>query len=168
MKEVATLRGLMINHLQSLFEAENTWSRALDENAKVISNNNLKRIFENGSKAAAEHVSEIQKLLSDLESTSLDKRNIVADDLAKELKEVQDITADPEVLDAALIVTHQCMNHYLIAKYGTLASFARMLDLEDMASTLHKIMAEEKKEDRRLTKLAEKKVNEKARTALIH
>lgn len=168
MKELATLRGLMIYHLQSLLEAENTWSIALRESAKVISSNKLKKIFENGSRAAAEHAAEIQNMLTEFGATSFDKRNVIADDLAREMDDMRNTAADPEVLDAGLTVTHQCMNHYLIAKYGTVASFADMLDLDNMAPALHKIMVEEKKEDRRLTKLAEKKLNKKARIALIH
>src|SRR6476661_4481706 len=168
MKEVATLRGLMIYQLQSIFEAENRWSNALNETARVFANEDLQKIFEKGSRAAADHASSLQEMLTDMGSTSLDRRNTVAEDLVRELKEVQEAAADPEVLDAGLIVAHQCMNHYLIAKYGTVASYARLLDLDKLATDLHKIMEDEKKEDKRLTKLAEKEVNAKARTALIH
>lgn len=168
MKEVATLRGLMIHQLQSIFEAENSWSASLAETAKMITNNELKKIFEKGSKEATDHTSRLQAILTEMGATSLEKRNVVAEDLIRELKETQEMAADPEVLDAGLIVTHQCMNHYLIAKYGTVASYARLLELDDLASTLHKLMEEGKKEDKQLTKLAEKKVNVRARTALIH
>jgi ferritin-like metal-binding protein YciE len=168
MKEVATLRGLMIHQLQSIFEAENSWSAALAETAKVVTNSDLKKIFEKGSKEAMEHTSRLQTILTEMGATSLEKRNVVAENLIRELKETEEMAADPEVLDAGLILTHQCMNHYLIAKYGTVASYARLLELDDLASTLHKLMEEGKKEDKQLTKLAEKKVNLKARTALIH
>jgi ferritin-like metal-binding protein YciE len=167
MKEIATLKGLMVRHLQSIFEAENMWSGALAETAKVITDTELKRLFKNNSKAAADDAAAVQKMLTAMEATSLDKRNAVTEDLIAELREVQQTAADREVLDAALIVTHQCLNHYLIAKYGTVASYARLLDRNEMAAALHKMMEDKKQEDKSLTKLAEKQVNEKAKAAII-
>jgi ferritin-like metal-binding protein YciE len=168
MKELSTLKNLMVFQLQSLYDAENTWSAALKENAALISNNELKMIFEKGSKSASAHAYKLKKILTGLGSTGLAKRNMVANDLAREIKEVQETAADTEVLDAGLIVTHQCMNHYMIAKYGTVASYSRLMLDEKVAYTLHEIMVEEKREDEELTKLAEEKVNIKAKTALIH
>ena len=167
MKEVATLNGLMVRHLQSIFEAENSWSQAMAMNAKLVSDRELKRNFEKSGEVAMQHATIIQNLLRELGATSLDRRNAVADDLVRELRDVQEIAADREVQDAGMLVTHQCMNHYLIAKYGTVASYAHLLQKKEVASVLHKMMEDEKKEDKSLTKLAEKKVNEKARTALI-
>jgi ferritin-like metal-binding protein YciE len=167
MKEVATLNGLMVRHLQSIFEAENSWSQAMATNANLVSDRELKRSFEKSGEIAMQHATVIQNLLRELGATSLDRRNAVADDLVRELRDVQEIAADREVQDAGMLVTHQCMNHYLIAKYGTVASYAHLLQKKEVASVLHKMMEDEKKEDKNLTKLAEKKVNEKARTALI-
>lgn len=167
MKEVATLNGLMVRHLQSIFEAENSWSQAMAIHAKMVFDKELKKNFEKSGTIAAEHAAVLQRLLRELGATSLDKRNAVADDLVKELREVQEIAADREVQDAGMLVTHQCMNHYLIAKYGSVASYAQLLQKKEVASIVHKMMDDEKKEDRDLTRLAEKKVNEKARTALI-
>lgn len=167
MKEVATLNGLMVRYLQSIFEAENSWSHAMAVHAKMVSDRELKHNFEKSGETARQHAATIQTLLREMGATSLDKRNAVAEDLVNELREVQEISADREVRDAGMLVTHQCMRHYLIAKYGTVASYAHLLQKKEVASILHKMMEEEKKEDRTLTRLAEKKVNEKARTALI-
>ncbi|HEY1022208.1 MAG TPA: DUF892 family protein [Flavisolibacter sp.] len=167
MKEVATLNGLMVRHLQSIFEAENSWSQAMAIHAKMVFDKELKKNFEKSGTIATEHAAVLQRLLRELGATSLNKRNAVADDLVKELREVQEIAADREVQDAGMLVTHQCMNHYLIAKYGSVASYAQLLQKKEVASIVHKMMDDEKKEDRDLTRLAEKKVNEKARTALI-
>lgn len=168
MKEVTTLKDLMIYELQSLHEAEHTWSQTLSGNAGSISNRELKKVFEKGSKTAFEHAAKIKKVLTDLGATTLTKRNSVANDLARELKEIRETSADTEVLDAGLIVTHQCMNHYMIAKYGALASYARLLEEANVAVALHKIMEDEKNEDAYLTQLAETNINAKAKTVLIH
>ena len=66
MKEVATLKDLMIYELQSLQGAEDVWSQALKENASYIANGDLKKLFEKGSSAAALHAGKITKLLRDL------------------------------------------------------------------------------------------------------
>lgn len=168
MKEVATLKDLMIHQLQSLYEAENVWSDTLKQNEAVITSKELKKSLEKGSKVALEHATKLKKILTDLGTTTLAKKNVVANDLAREIREIQEASADPEVLDAGFIVNHQCMNHYMIAKYGTVSSYARLLQEEDIAVTLHKIMEEEKLEDLDLTKLAETKINVKAKTAVIH
>lgn len=168
MKEVATLKDLMVYELQSLQEAEDVWSQALKENESSISNAELKRIFERGSNIAFQHADKITKLLKDLGITVLTRKNIVAYDLVRELKEIQANSLDPEVLDAGLIVTHQCMNHYMIAKYGSVASYARLLDDEKTAVVLHRMLDEIKNEDAYLSQLAETTINVKAKTALIH
>lgn len=168
MKEVATLKDLMIYQLQSLQEAEDVWSQALTENAPYIANEELKRLFEKGSITALLHAEKIIKLLRELGTTVLTRRNIVAYDLVRELNEIQQNSLDPEVLDAGLIVTHQCMNHYMIAKYGSVASYAGLLEQENVAAVLHKILEEEKNEDAFLSQLAETSINIKAKTALIH
>jgi ferritin-like metal-binding protein YciE len=168
MKDISTLKNLLVFQLESIYEAENTWSAALKENAKLISNNELKIMFEKGTKSASEHAYKLKKILTGLGSTGFAKKNIVANGLAKEISEVQESAADAEVLDAGLIVTHQCMNHYMIAKYGTVASYARLLLDEKVAFTLHEIMMEEKRTDEELSKLAEEKINIRAKTALIH
>ncbi|HET7896104.1 MAG TPA: DUF892 family protein, partial [Flavisolibacter sp.] len=108
MKEIATLRGLLAQQLQSIFEAECSWSRALEDHGRIIANEDLKELFVKGSKTATEHVSELQAILTTLGFTSLEKRNVVADDLVQELREMRETAADTEVLDAGLIVTHQC------------------------------------------------------------
>lgn len=168
MREIATLKDLMIYELQSLQEAEDVWSQALRENAPCISNSELKKFFERGSNTAIQHADKITKLLKALGTYVLTRKNIVAYDLVRELREMQVASLDPEVLDAAMIVTHQCMNHYMIAKYGSVACYARLMKNENVADTLHKILEEEKNEDAYLSQLAETNINVKAQTALIH
>ncbi|MGV3528438.1 MAG: ferritin-like domain-containing protein [Flavisolibacter sp.] len=167
MKDVTTLKGLMIVHLQSLYDAENKWAQALKEESRLLKSTELQHLFEKGSRVAETHAGKLKKILTDLGQSTLAKKNHVAADLIRELNEMQDTAADAEVLDAAVIVTHQCMNHYLIAKYGTAASYARLLLEEDIAGVLHKIVEEEKAEDEQLTRLAEDKINIKAKASLI-
>ena len=78
-----------------------------------------------------------------------------ADDVAGEVE-------DKQVLDAALIAAGQTVEHYEIARYGTLIAWARLLGRDDCAAVLQKTLDEEKATDQKLTKLAESEVNRKA------
>jgi len=168
MKEVSTLKDLMIFHLVSLHDAEYHWSGALRDQAGFVTSPELKKIFQHGSRAAAEHTDKLARIISAFGKTTITGKNQFVQDLIREIRNIKDEAADPEVLDAGLAVTLQCMSHYLIAKYGTLASYARLLLEEHIASTLHQIMEEEKIADAGLTQLAETKLNIKAKAALIH
>lgn len=168
MKDVSTLKDLMVMHLQSLYDAENQWSEQLKESAFSINSSDLKKIFATGSMSAAGHAETIKKILTGLRKENLVKKNMIVQGLVREIRELKDMAADPEVFEAALIVTHQCVNHYLIAKYGSVSSFARMLQEEAIAAQLHRILEEEKTEDESLTRLAEGSINIKAKSALIH
>ena len=124
--------------------------------------------FEKGSVSAARHEAVLKNILIDLGKWTISQKNVVATDLVREMKEIKEISADPEVLDAGMVVAHQCMNHYMIAKYGSVSSYAQLLGEGKIATQLHNILDEEKREDEYLTKLAQDKLNIKAKIAFIH
>jgi ferritin-like metal-binding protein YciE len=84
------------------------------------------------------------------------------DGLIKEADEVAGEVADKAVLDAALINAAQAAEHYEIARYGSLIAWAKQLGRNDCASVLQKTLEEEKATDKKLTTLAESKVNLRA------
>jgi ferritin-like metal-binding protein YciE len=84
------------------------------------------------------------------------------DGIIEEADEVTGEVADKAVLDAALINAAQAAEHYEIARYGSLIAWARQLGRNDAASLLQKTLEEEKIADRKLTSLAEGKVNMRA------
>lgn len=167
MKEVATLKDLMALHLISLHETELQWGEAVKESTNDITSKELRKIFEASAKRAAGHAQKLKSMLDQMKQSSLTRKNAIVKDIAREMKDLLTSAADREVLDAGLIVTHQCMNHYMIAKYGTVASYARLLQQEHIANALHEIMEEEKSEDEELSRLAEEKINVKAKTAIV-
>ena len=89
------------------------------------------------------------------------------DGIIKEAKEVAgDVPVEDEaVLDAALIAAAQAVEHYEIARYGSLIAWARALGRDDCANILQQNLAEEKAADRKLTKIAESEVNAEASAA---
>jgi len=80
----------------------------------------------------------------------------------KEANEVTGEVADKDTLDAALLASAQAVEHYEIARYGTLIAWARQLGREDCARVLQQTLEEEKATDQRLTAIAERKINPKA------
>jgi ferritin-like metal-binding protein YciE len=84
------------------------------------------------------------------------------DGIIKEANEVAGDVADKEVLDAALLASAQAVEHYEITRYGTLIAWAEQLGRSDCASVLQQNLDEEKATDKKLTAIAESKVNRKA------
>jgi ferritin-like metal-binding protein YciE len=84
------------------------------------------------------------------------------DGIIKETNEIAGEVTDKEVLDAALIAAAQAVEHYEITRYGTLVAWARQLGRDDCASVLQQNLDEEYATDKKLTAMAESKVNRKA------
>ena len=84
------------------------------------------------------------------------------DGLVKEANEVAGEVADKDTLDAALLASAQAVEHYEIARYGTLIAWAKQLGREDCARVLQQTLDEEKATDQKLTAIAENKINPKA------
>ena len=72
------------------------------------------------------------------------------------------MSADPEVMDAAIITALQHVNHYKIASYGAICTYANMLGMYPLAAAIHENLEEEKQMDRKLIIIAEEVVNRKA------
>ncbi|UEG48858.1 DUF892 family protein [Ferruginibacter lapsinanis] len=161
--DIATLQDLMLLQLKGLYDTEMQWSSAMGELASKISSSELVRLFRESGQIAAKHARVIQNILKQFGENAVAPKNIIARDLIKEFDELCESAADDEVLNAGLIVSHQSMNHYKIVRYGSVASFARLLRMEKIATFLHEIMEEEKRDDKALTELAEEKINVKAK-----
>src|SRR3712207_9177337 len=84
------------------------------------------------------------------------------DGIIKEANEIAGEVADKEVLDAALLASAQAVEHYEITRYGTLIAWAQQLGRNDCASVLQQNLDEEKATDKKLTAMAESRVNRKA------
>lgn len=167
MKNIISLQDLMTAQLQNVYAAESQWNTSLHDNLPLAHAEIVREMLEHSIKHTSKHINELGEILQKLEAGLPELSHGSAAQMAKDNKELLNRTADPEVRDAALILTHQCMNHYLIAKYGTLSSYARLLQMEPVATRLHRILEEEKTEDELLTKIAEGKINPKAKSPVI-
>jgi ferritin-like metal-binding protein YciE len=81
------------------------------------------------------------------------------DGIIEEANDIAGDIDDPQVLDAALIAAAQAVEHYEITRYGTLIAWAKQLGRSDCAAVLQKNLEEEKMTDKKLTEMAESKIN---------
>ena len=160
-----SLRDLYIAELKDLYDAENRIVKALPKMAEAASSPDLRSAFEEHLQQTQGHVDRLEQVFRKLDETPKgDKcKGIVG--IIDEGEDMMDKDAAPAVSDAALIASAQRVEHYEIAAYGTVRTFARRLGYEDQAQLLNQTLQEEGDTDKKLTSLAESYVNEDARTA---
>src|SRR4030095_8233223 len=153
------LRDLYIDQLKDLYSAENQLIKALPRMAKAASNEELKQSFETHLEETRVHDKRIQKVMEKLGANPKGKKCKAMEGLIEEAKEVLEEDAEPEVLDAGLIAAAQRVEHYEIAGYGTVRSYAELLGDKEAARILQQTLDEEGKTDKLLTQLAESSIN---------
>ena len=161
-KDIATLDDLFVHQLQDIYYAENQILKALPKMAAKATDPELKAGFE---RHLAETEGQVRRLDQVFELHGATKKAVncpAIDGIIKEANEVASDVGDKQVLDAALLASAQAVEHYEIARYGTLIAWARQLGRNDCASVLQQNLDEEKATDAKLTALAESKVNLKA------
>jgi ferritin-like metal-binding protein YciE len=159
--EMQNLKSLYVEQLRDLYSAESQLCEALPKMAKAASHNELRKSFEmhlEQTKKQREDVkSIIEKLGAQAEGHECKAmKGLIAE--GEELLEMQG-KADADVLDAGLIAAAQRVEHYEIAGYGTVCTYAKTLGETDAAKILHRIAGEEGETDKKLTTLAESVVN---------
>ena len=160
--DIKSLDDLFVHQLQDIYYAENQITKALPKMIALATDPGLKSGFE-------QHLRETQNQIKRLEQVfqmhgqqpkAIDCPAI--DGIIKEANETSGEISDKEVLDAALIASAQAVEHYEITKYGSLIAWAKQLGREDCAAVLQQNLDEEKATDKKLTSIAESKVNRKA------
>ena len=150
-----TLDALFEDTLRDMYYAEKKLVRTLPKMAKKATSEDLADAF-NSHKAETEgHVERIEKIFEILGKSARAKKCEAMEGLAKEGEHVMEEADEDGVLDAGLIASAQAVEHYEIARYGTLIAWANQLDLADAASLLEENLAEEKAADEKLTSIAE-------------
>ena len=157
--DLDTMKELFVHELKDLHDAENQILKALPKMAKKASHAELKSAFEAHERQTEEHVKRLERVLDDLgEKPGGVKckgiRGIIAEG-EESMKEVD----DDDVRDAAMIAAAQRVEHYEIAGYGTARTYARMLGNQNAARVLQETLDEEGETDKKLTRLAESRVN---------
>ncbi|OAI56989.1 hypothetical protein AYO47_08440 [Planctomyces sp. SCGC AG-212-M04] len=157
-----SLRDAFEEELKDVLSAEKQLVKALPKMAKAATNEDLKAGFEEHLEQTKVHVERLEKVFELLDKTPRAKKCKAMEGLIEEGAELIEEDMEPDVLDAMLICAAQKVEHYEIATYGTLVTWARQLGMEDAASILHETLDEEKDTDMKLTELAETGINAEA------
>ncbi len=161
-KDIKTMNDLFVHQLQDIYYAERQLVKALPKMADKASDKQLKQDFLFHLDETKNHVQRLEQVFQ-LVGVAVKAVDCPAiDGIIEEANEVTAEVADKAVLDAALINAAQAAEHYEIARYGSLISWARQLGRSDVAGLLQKTLDEEKVTDRKLTTLAEGRINLRA------
>jgi ferritin-like metal-binding protein YciE len=151
----SSLKELYVEELRDIYDAENQLVKALPEMAKAATSDELRSGFEEHLEQTKEHVRRLEKVLNDLGEKAKGKKCKGMQGLVAEGKEVIEEDFEDDVKDAALISAAQRVEHYEIAAYGTVRTYAEILGEQNAVSLLEKTLQEEKETDEKLTELAE-------------
>jgi ferritin-like metal-binding protein YciE len=152
--ETNRLKHLYIEELKDLYSAENQMLKALPKMVKAATSEDLRAGFEGHLEQTREHVARLEKIFQALGESPKGKKCKGMEGLIKEGGELIEEDPAPEELDAGLISAAQRVEHYEIAGYGCVRTYAKLLGEDDAASLLAKTLEEEKETDQKLTELA--------------
>jgi ferritin-like metal-binding protein YciE len=158
-----SLQKLYVEQLKDLYSAETQLVEALPKMAKAASSTELRQAFQEHLAQTKEHVSRLEQIFKDLEYKPTGQKCKGMAGLIEEGEEmIEEDDADDDVRDAGLIAAAQRVEHYEISGYGTVRTYARMLNREEDANILQQTLDEESETDEKLTMLAENSINVKA------
>ena len=157
--KINSLENLLADELRDIYSAENQMIKSLSKLAEVAVSEDLNATLENRLKQTQNHARRLEEICNDLKIKHKGKKCVGMQGIIEEGKELIQSDAEPEPLEAALIGIAQRSEHYEIAAYGTARTHARQLGFMKVADVLGQTLEEEKQADRRLTMLAENKVN---------
>lgn len=158
-KDIKSLDDLFVHTLRDVYYAEKEIKNALPDMIDKATNPMLKAGFEQHLQETEGHIERVEQVfeMHGVKAKGVDCPAI--DGILEEASEVAGEVDDKQVLDAALIAAAQAVEHYEITRYGTLVEWAKQLGREDCAAVLKKNLDEEKATDKKLTALAESKIN---------
>jgi ferritin-like metal-binding protein YciE len=156
------LEELFSETLKDIYFAEKQILRALPKMAKEAKSAELKQAFETHRQQTEGHVERLNQVFEQLGRPARGKTCEAILGIIDEAKEIMEEFKGAEALDAGLASSAQAVEHYEIARYGTLKTWAQQLGLNDAAKLLNETLQEEIETDKLLTRLATSSVNKKA------
>ncbi len=149
------------DELRDLLSAEKQLTKALPKMVKQASSDELRKAFENHLAETQEHVQRVEEAFEETGKTARAKTCEAMQGLIKEADELLKEKGEPTVKDALMIAAAQKVEHYEIATYGTLCTWAETLGYTNALSLLKQNMADEETADKKLSELA-KTINREA------
>ncbi len=161
-RDIKSMDDLFLHVLQDIYYAEKQIVKALPDMIEKATSRELSGGFQNHLRETEMHVDRLEQAFELIGESPKGTNCPAIDGIIEETEEIAGNISDKQVLDAALIAAAQAVEHYEITRYGTLISWAEQLGHSAVARLLTTTLNEEKATDKKLTALAEKKVNLKA------
>ncbi len=161
-KPIKTLDDLFVHTLQDIYYAENQIVKSLPKMIEKSNDPALKDGFRTHLSETQNHVRRLEQVF---QMHGQEPKGVTCEAMDGILEEAEDVmgdVSDPDVADAAILSSAQAVEHYEITRYGTLVALARQLGRNDCASVLEQTLNEEKATDKKLTAIAEGRVNRAA------
>ena len=160
--DIKDMDGLFVHTLRDIYYAEKQIVNALPKMIEKATDAELRKGFETHLEETRGQIGRLEKVFEMHGTEAKGVKCPAIDGIIKEAEDTASEVGDKEVLDAALAAAAQAVEHYEISRYGTLVTWARELGRDDCASVLEETLAEEKATDKKLTRLAESRINRKA------
>jgi ferritin-like metal-binding protein YciE len=161
-KDIKSMDDLFLHVLQDIYYAEKQIVKALPDMIEKATNRELTAAFSGHLEETEKHVQRLEQAFELLGEQPKGTKCPAIDGIIDEANEVAGEIDNKKVLDAALIAAAQAVEHYEITRYGTLITWAGELGKDAVGKLLATTLKEEKATDKKLSGLAEKKVNLKA------
>ncbi|MGZ3920798.1 MAG: YciE/YciF ferroxidase family protein [Bacteroidia bacterium] len=162
--EESTLMKLFENELKDIYWAEKALVKAIPKMIKKATSEELTEALEIHLEETENQVKKVERVFESIDKKPLAKKCEAMDGLIKEAEQIMKESEEGAMRDAGIISAAQKIEHYEIASYGTLRSFAKTLGLNEAVTLLEEILGEEKTADKKLTKVAESTINIQAAT----
>ena len=153
------LNDLFLDTLKDIYYAEKQILKALPKMAKAAQSDKLRAAFEKHHGETEGQVERLERVFELIDKPARGKTCEAIQGLLDEGKEIMEEYKGTEALDAGMVAAAQAVEHYEIARYGTLKQWALQLGIKDAVRLLDQTLQEEKKTDEALTSLAEASVN---------
>ncbi|MDO9639921.1 MAG: ferritin-like domain-containing protein [Pseudotabrizicola sp.] len=154
-----TLNDLFLENLKDIYYAERKILKALPKMARGAQSEELKAAFSTHAEETQVHVERLQQVFELLGKPARGKTCPAIEGIIEEGEEVLDSFKGSVAIDAGLVAAAQAVEHYEMARYGTLKAWAELLGMDEAAALLGETLQEEMATDETLTKLAESSVN---------
>jgi ferritin-like metal-binding protein YciE len=161
--ELRNLNDLLLDHLKDLYDAEHQITKVLPKMAEAASSQQLKSAFNQHLKETENQIRRLEQVFDALGKKPSRRPCKAMKGLIEEGEELLQEDAAPEVLDAGLIAAAQKVEHYEMAGYGAVRTYARVLGMPEAAELLQQTLDEEGNADKKLTQLAESSINAQAK-----
>jgi ferritin-like metal-binding protein YciE len=159
MKKLNTLDDFLLEEMRDMYHAEGQLLKAIPKVARKATSHQLRQALHRHWEETQTHRSRLEQAFTILGQPAKGAKCEAMEGLIKEGDSLVAAEADPAVMDAAIICAAQKIEHYEIASYGCLCTYARLLGLDEVGQVLAQSLEEEKHADQVLTNLAQNEIN---------